>query len=475
MGSSQQHRHQRACGRDDALWAVGAGEPIGQLEHRARGDRRQYLYPRATSQTSLSLPTERGKEISADFIALTPPKCDNPPAPPSCAKNTLCPTPFLPSTSRFTVSSPSPQRHLGRRLGRHHRALGWQAWRSAPVAVAGGRDLFDVWASGPSDVWVVGADTPSTGGITLHYNGTTWTAVPNGSSWDLNGIHGLSANEIYAVGDPDPVLGGPGEFWRWNGSTWTAMSNSVNGQLWRVFAVSSTEIWAMGFQNTLIKHSGTSANFVSLSSIGATATTEFRHMWGTGNGNLFLVGSNGFAAHYNGTWSRMTQGATTSTLYAVQGTTSTGRCTRWATTAGCSPVIRRTRRLPRSRTRRRIDQPARACDCAGWQCLGRGPQRLPRAAGDEVERRGPADRPEPWVALVRVHVGHAVLALGRLDAWNASDGIAGTWDDQRDDEEHGAIDKAKRDGSARQDHAGPSTAGVMDSSFGLWVARERRR
>ena len=80
----------------------------------------------------------------------------------------------------------------------------------------------------------------------------------------------------------------------------------------------------MGFQNTLIKHSGTSANYVSLTSIGATATTEFRHMWGTGSNNLFLVGSNGFAAHYTGTWSRMTQGATTSTLYAVQGTTATG-------------------------------------------------------------------------------------------------------------------------------------------------------
>ena len=165
---------------------------------------------------------------------------------------------------------------------------------------------------------------PSMGGITLHYDGTSWTSVPNGSMWDLNGIHGLSANEIYAVGDPDPVAGGPGEFLRWNGSAWSKMSNSVNGQLWRVFAVSSTEIWAMGFQNTLIKHSGTSANFVSLSSIGATATTEFRHMWGTGSNNLFLVGSNGFAARYTGTWSRMTQSATTSTLYAVQGTTSTG-------------------------------------------------------------------------------------------------------------------------------------------------------
>lgn len=48
-------------------------------------------------------------------------------------------------------------------------------------------------------------------------------------------------------------------------------------------------------------------------------------MWGTGSNNLFLVGSKGFAARYNGsTWARMTQTATTATLFAVQGTTATG-------------------------------------------------------------------------------------------------------------------------------------------------------
>jgi hypothetical protein len=154
---------------------------------------------------------------------------------------------------------------------------------------------------------------------------TTWTAVPNGSSWDLNGIHGLSPNEVYAVGDNDPLMAGPGEFWKWNGAQWSKMANAVNGQLWRVFAVSSTEIWAAGFTGTLIKHNGSAASAVNLSSIGVTATTELRGIWGTGSSNLFLVGSNGFAARFNGSaWARMTQTATTATLYAVQGTTATG-------------------------------------------------------------------------------------------------------------------------------------------------------
>lgn len=279
-----------------------------------------------TAQTSLSLPTERGKEIVADFMTLTPRKCDNPPPPPTCAKNTLCAYAFSPTNkSLFGVHAISPSDIWA--VGAVGTILHWdgQAWRSVSVPAAAGRDLFDVWASGPKDVWVVGASTTVAGGLTLHYDGTAWTSVSNGSTWDLNGIHGLSANEIYAVGDNDPLIGGSGEFWKWNGTMWSKMSNSVSGQLWRVFAVSSMEIWAMGFSATLIKHTGTSANFVSLSSIGLSASAELRHMWGTGSSNLFLVGSNGFAAHYDGSmWLKMTQSATTSTLYAVQGTTATG-------------------------------------------------------------------------------------------------------------------------------------------------------
>jgi len=278
-----------------------------------------------TAQTSLSLPTERGKEIVADFVTLTPRKCDNPPTPPSCTKNTLCPYAFSPvNKSLFGVFAIAPNDIWA--VGSVGTVVHWdgQAWRTVSSSVLASHDLFDVWASGPKDVWVVGGGRQTiSGGIALHYDGATWTSVPNSAANDFNGIHGLSAGEIYVVGD-NSTLGGPGEFWRWNGTSLMPMSNSVNGQLWRVFAVSSTEIWAMGFQNTLIKHSGTSANYVNLTSMGATSTTEFRHMWGTGSGNLFLVGSGGFAAHYNGTWNKMTQTATSAILYAVQGTTATG-------------------------------------------------------------------------------------------------------------------------------------------------------
>ena len=280
-----------------------------------------------TAQTSLSLPSERGREIVADFVLRVPRTCENPPKPPTCAKNTLCTYAFSPvNKTLLGVYAIAPNDIWA--VGSVGTVIHWDgtAWRTVSLgALNTTRDLFDVWASGPNDVWIVGASTATEFGLALRYNGTSWSKPFVMANHDLNGIHGLSANEIYAVGDNDPILGGAGEFWKWNGSQWSKMSNGVSGQLWRVFAVSSTEIWAMGFQSTLIRHNGTSATSVSSSTIGAGPSTELRHMWGTGSNNLFLVGSGGFAARYNGTsWSRVTHTAGTSTLYAVQGTSATG-------------------------------------------------------------------------------------------------------------------------------------------------------
>ena len=282
-----------------------------------------------TAQTTVSLPMERGKEVVADFMTLVPRKCDNPPKPPACAKNTLCTYAFSPTDQLLYGAHAIASNDIWA-VGNAGTVLHWDGtvWRKVNLGTAStSRNLYDVWASGPNDVWVVGAtgSMAADRAIILRWDGIAWTTALHGSTRDLNGIHGLSANEIYAVGENTFSAGDPGEFWKWNGSQWSPMSNNVNGRLWRVWAVSSTEIWAMGLSNTLLKHNGSMATSVSLSSIGATSSTQFRQMWGTDSNNLFLVGSQGFAARYAGTWSRITQSATTlHTLYSVYGTTATG-------------------------------------------------------------------------------------------------------------------------------------------------------
>jgi hypothetical protein len=111
------------------------------------------------------------------------------------------------------------------------------SWSSMPSGTTA--HLYAVHGNGPSDVWAVGL-----GGTVLHYDGSTWTPVPTGSTatlqavweapdgsvyvagyqalmryangawgrymdtYDITGLSGLSASEVYAVGGGSLILHG---------------------------------------------------------------------------------------------------------------------------------------------------------------------------------------------------------------------------------------------------------------------------
>ena len=58
-----------------------------------------------------------------------------------------------------------------------------------------------VWASSPTNVWVVGD-----GGFIAHGNGYEFTQVPNPTSWNLNAIWGSGPNDIWAVGERGLIM-----------------------------------------------------------------------------------------------------------------------------------------------------------------------------------------------------------------------------------------------------------------------------
>src|SRR5262249_28258975 len=70
-------------------------------------------------------------------------------------------------------------------------AGGWET-QTSPVP---GPFLSDVWGTSPTDVWAVG-----NGGTILHYNGSSWGAVPSNSTSNLAAIWGSSPTDVWAVG-----------------------------------------------------------------------------------------------------------------------------------------------------------------------------------------------------------------------------------------------------------------------------------
>jgi hypothetical protein len=118
--------------------------------------------------------------------------------------------------------------------------------------------LTGVAAFGPDDVWAVGesSDVNSLGSRPLveHWDGTRWTAVrvPHpGQFGRLRSISGVSADDIWAVGDRESVGNQVSLIEHFNGTTWSKVSSPNVGPFvntfTRVSATSATDVWAVGF------------------------------------------------------------------------------------------------------------------------------------------------------------------------------------------------------------------------------------
>lgn len=84
-----------------------------------------------------------------------------------------------------------------------------QEWTRADASHVATKTLRGVWGS-DGLYWAVGDD-----GAITHFNGEAWVPSPSRVNDRLNGIHGVSRTEIFAVGGT-----GRGLVLRWNGSSW---------------------------------------------------------------------------------------------------------------------------------------------------------------------------------------------------------------------------------------------------------------
>jgi hypothetical protein len=107
------------------------------------------------------------------------------------------------------------------------------------------QDLYGVAVVSPSDAWAVGQwfnySPYGHGALIEHWNGTTWSKVPNPATTGLYAVTALASNNVWAVGSAQIL--------HWNGSVWSIV-NSPSGSYYlrSVTAVSASNIWAVGYQ-----------------------------------------------------------------------------------------------------------------------------------------------------------------------------------------------------------------------------------
>jgi len=195
-------------------------------------------------------------------------------------------------------------------------------WASQPSCTT--NNLRSVWGSSASNVYAVGA-----GGAACHYNGNTWTAVSVGITSYLEAVGGSGPTDVWIA---SPL----GRMSHFNGTTWTQLQTGVGTTLLGLTSGSASSVAVVGNHGTLLNYNGsnfilsaqaglpiygvwaTDTNDIFASSFGtilhyngtgwtsayAGAGDQFNAMSGTGDGDIYAVGTSGDVTHYNGTaWS----------------------------------------------------------------------------------------------------------------------------------------------------------------------------
>jgi len=150
---------------------------------------------------------------------------------------------------------PSPTRTLTmRRTGGQWHVI------SSPNPGPYGATLNAVSVISSDDAWAVGiygSVTESYQALTLHWDGTQWSAVlsPVYRPYDnyLVSVYGIAAEDVWAVGYADLGSDPPNLViaQHWNGQEWTRLPVPVFGEfeqyLYTVTATGSNDVWAMGW------------------------------------------------------------------------------------------------------------------------------------------------------------------------------------------------------------------------------------
>jgi hypothetical protein len=198
-------------------------------------------------------------------------------------------------------------------LTEHWDGTSWSIIPSPSPGTYNGNILHGVDGVSANDVWAVGwyqsGQTGELGGaLTMHWDGTQWTVIPNSSRWQLYGVSAISSNDVWAVGEQSIL--------HWNGTNWSPVSfPPPPGDSYQVFtgisAVSANDIWAVGYAQApyfygyvyspLTYHwDGTNWNWVPNAGgsdllFGVTAIAA---------NDVWVVGDNGQTQHWNGaSWS----------------------------------------------------------------------------------------------------------------------------------------------------------------------------
>lgn len=175
------------------------------------------------------------------------------------------------------------------------------------------RELWAVWGSAPSNLFLGGGSTVGDG-VLLHFVNGSWTTVFDNSSIIIHAIWGSDSNSVFALGN--------GGGWHFDGSSWTRTGVGVldNAGITAVWGSSDHDVWACAGTDVYHFNGATWAAPVgSPVACGAIFGFSSNDIYIVGPANGTSTTSNG-VAHYDGSsWTLQYSGLPVEGDYSVWG------------------------------------------------------------------------------------------------------------------------------------------------------------
>jgi hypothetical protein len=158
-------------------------------------------------------------------------------------------------------------------------------------------NLNGVWGVNANSLYAVGV-----GGHIVRYDGTTWSdsvvTAADLTKPDLNSVWGAASDNVFAVG-------GAGAVFHYDGAAWTQMSSGTVEKLNGVWGTSDNTVYAVGDAGTILRYSGTAWSKFPISDV--PTNQNLNAVWAGSSSNVFVVGDGGTILRYNGSiWQKMT-------------------------------------------------------------------------------------------------------------------------------------------------------------------------
>ncbi|MCX5742241.1 MAG: hypothetical protein NT062_07075 [Proteobacteria bacterium] len=177
-----------------------------------------------------------------------------------------------------------------------------------------------IWGSSATDIWAGGDDL-------VHFDGTTWTAVPTPP------LH-ARLQWIWGSG-PSSVFAGGGDLLHFDGTTWVALPTPIAGLTMGAWGSRATDVWMVGLQGPAMHYDG-----ASWSSFAIAPPGQLSGVGGSAEDDVWLVGDQRTVLHWAQRVPAPAGGACTRPIALACGTrvygeTRVGDPNRFAAYPGC--------------------------------------------------------------------------------------------------------------------------------------------